>query len=100
MIRELATVLSNEQCYEGGYVAWFDAPTLAATGHTPGQFVMVRCSDEGGDPEFSRAFSYHRAEEGRIALLYAVAGRGTAWLAGRRRGDTVSLYGPLGNGFR
>ncbi len=100
MIREQATVLSNESCYEGGYVIWLDAPNLAAAGHTPGQFVMVRCSPEGGDPEFSRAFSYHRAEEGRIALLYNVAGRGTAWLAGRRRGDSVSLYGPLGNGFR
>lgn len=100
MIREEATVLSNEPCCEGGYVIWLDAPNLAAAGHTPGQFVMVRCAPEGGDPEFSRAFSYHRAEEGRIALLYAVAGRGTAWLAARRRGDTVSLYGPLGNGFR
>ena len=77
MIREEATVLSNEPCYEGGYVIWLDAPNLAAAGHTPGQFVMVRCAPEGGDPEFSRAFSYHRAEEGRIALLYTVAGRGT-----------------------
>ena len=100
MIREQATVLSNEPCYEGGYILWLDAPALAAAGHTPGQFVMVHCAPEGGSPEFARAFSYHRAGEGRIALLYAVAGRGTGWLAGRRRGDAVSLYGPLGKGFR
>ena len=91
MIRERATVLTNEPCYEGGYVLWLDAPALAAAGHTPGQFVMVHCAPEGGSPEFARAFSYHRAGEGRIALLYAVAGRGTGWLAGRRRGDAVSL---------
>ena len=29
-----------------------------------------------------------------------MTGRGTAWLARRRRGDAVSLYGPLGKGFR
>ena len=100
MIREHATVLSNEACYEGGYIIWLDSPRLAATGHQPGQFVMVRCAPEGGEPMFSRAFSVHRAKEGRIALLYAVFGRGTDWLVTRRRGDAVPLYGPLGKGFR
>ena len=31
MIREEATVLSNEPCYEGGHVIWLDAPALAAS---------------------------------------------------------------------
>jgi len=34
-----------------------------------------------------------------VALLYRVAGRGTALLADRRVGDTVQVFGPLGNGF-
>ena len=32
MIREQATVLSNEPCYEGGFVVGLDAPALAAGG--------------------------------------------------------------------
>jgi dihydroorotate dehydrogenase electron transfer subunit len=99
MNTETATVLSNEEVYEGGFVAWFQAPGLAANVE-PGQFVMVHCSSEGLDPFFARAFSYHRLDGDRFALLYNVVGRGTAWLADRRRGDRVRAYGPLGNGFR
>ena len=100
MIRERATVLSNEPSHEGGIVLWLDAPALAAAGHAPGQFVMVHCTPDGAEPMFARAFSIHRRAEGRIAILYAVTGRGTGWLAERRRGHALSLYGPLGKGFR
>lgn len=99
MIIERATVISNEEVYAGGRVAWFSAPRLAA--HTqPGQFVMVHCSTEGIDPMFARAFSYHRLDGDRFALLYNTVGRGTGWLAERTRGDLVGMYGPLGRGFR
>ncbi|MGI8927770.1 MAG: dihydroorotate dehydrogenase electron transfer subunit [Tepidiformaceae bacterium] len=99
MISEEASVLSNEQVYEGGYLAWFHGPGLAAKTE-PGQFVMVHCSAEGMDPLFARAFSYHRVDGARFALLYSDTGRGTGWLAGRVRGDRVRMYGPLGKGFR
>ncbi|MBI2765234.1 MAG: dihydroorotate dehydrogenase electron transfer subunit [Chloroflexi bacterium] len=96
---ETAMVLSTERAYEGALITWFHAPGLTANAD-PGQFVMVHCSADGGDPMFARAFSYHRIDGDRFALLYAVVGRGTAWLAGRQRGDQVRMYGPLGNGFR
>lgn len=96
---ESAAVISTEQVYEGGWVTWFQAPELSR-GTAPGQFVMVHCSAEQTDPMFARAFSYHRLEGDRFALLYNVAGRGTAWLADRRPGELVTAYGPLGRGFR
>ena len=99
MIITGAAVLSTEPAYQGAYVTWFHAPELAA-GVEPGQFVMAHCSAEGLDPMFARAFSYHRLDGDRFALLYQVSGRGTAWLSERRRGDVVRMYGPLGNGFR
>lgn len=99
MIVERAPVLSVERVYENGYVAWFHSPELAA-GAEAGQFVMVHCSHEGLDPMFARAFSYHRVDGDRFAVLFAVVGKGTAWLAQRERGDLVRMYGPLGNGFR
>jgi dihydroorotate dehydrogenase electron transfer subunit len=96
---EDASVLSTEAAYEGGFVTWFQGPALTK-GVQPGQFVMVHCSEERLDPMFARAFSYHRVDGDRFAVLYNSVGRGTDWLAQRRRGDTVRIYGPLGNGFR
>lgn len=64
---------------------------------------MVRTSD-GYDPLLRRPFSIHRVrlgegEQGALALLFAVVGRGTSWLAQRKEGDSIDLLGPLGNGF-
>jgi len=96
---ETATVLANETAYEGARLMWFGAPSVAARVE-PGQFVMAHCSDDGIDPFFARAFSYHRIDGDRFAILFSVVGKGTAWLAGRRPGDPVRLYGPLGNGLK
>ena len=96
---ETTTILSTEEVYDGGFVTWFLAPELAA--HVqPGQFVMAHCSVEGMDPMFARAFSYHRVDGDRFALLYNVVGKGTRWLAQQERGTPVRMYGPLGNNYR
>lgn len=99
MIIEPATVLSTEPAFEGAFVTWFHSPGLAANVE-PGQFVMAHCSFERTDPMFARAFSYHRIDSDRFALLYSVVGRGTTWLSERQRGERVLMYGPLGNGYR
>jgi len=60
---------------------------------------MVRCSEECILP---RPFSIHKLDnKGNIALCFAVLedGKGTGWLSQRHIGDTVELFGPLGNGF-
>ncbi len=49
---------------------------------------------------FARAFSYHRVDGDRFALLYNVVGKGTRWLAQQERGTPVRMYGPLGNNYR
>ena len=99
MIIEDVTLLSTERAYDGGYVSWFQAPRLSAR-KTPGQFVMVHCSQERTDPMFARAFSYYRVDGDRFAILYNVVGRGTTWLAAQPAGTVVRMYGPLGNGVR
>ena len=65
----------------------------------PGQFVMVRCGDECVLP---RPFSIHQVNDnGDVSLYFAVleSGKGTHWLSQRETGDSVQLFGPLGNGF-
>lgn len=96
---ETATIISTEPAYDGGYITWFNAPLLAANVQ-PGQFVMVHCSSDGKSPMFARAFSYHRIEGDRFALLYNVVGKGTRWLIEQPNGTGVRMYGPLGNEFR
>ncbi len=77
-----------------------EAPELAAVAQ-PGQFAMLGCGS-GLDPFLRRPLSIHRAQgaAGTVSFLYRVRGRGTEWLAARRRGEAVSLLGPLGRGFR
>ncbi|MEO9255637.1 MAG: hypothetical protein ABI305_08865, partial [Tepidiformaceae bacterium] len=82
---ETATIISTEPAYEGGYITWFNAPSLAANVQS-GQFVMVHCSTDGKDPMFARAFSYHRLDGDRFALLYNIVGKGTRWLVEQPNG--------------
>ncbi len=96
---ESAVVISNDLVYENTYVTWFHAPELTS-GVSPGQFIMVHCSDNARDPYFARAFSYHRLDRERFAILYTVVGKGTAYLSTLKGGDIVKAYGPLGKGFR
>lgn len=93
------------------------APDIAATAR-PGQFVMVHC---GPDTTLRRPLSIHFIQDdGCINILFACAtkfhnifpppffretekttinGIGTSWLAQRKPGETVSILGPLGNGY-
>ncbi|MFC2039382.1 dihydroorotate dehydrogenase electron transfer subunit [Chloroflexota bacterium] len=96
-----ALVLSNVEVMPGVRLLWADAPEIASLAQ-PGQFVMVRCS-EGYQPLLRRPLSIHRVAPlplpSRLALLFAVVGRGTRWLAQRKQGDAIDLLGPLGQGF-
>jgi dihydroorotate dehydrogenase electron transfer subunit len=79
----------------GTYLMWLDCPEISYEAR-PGQFVMARCGEE---TVLRRPLSIHRIEGDKFALLYAVIGQGTQWLAERRPGDTLDVFGPLGNGF-
>ena len=81
----------------GSWIIWLRCPEIAQEAK-PGQFVMVCCGKELTLP---RPFSIHQISGDHLALFYAVweGGKGTNWLSQRQLGDTVELFGPLGNGF-
>jgi len=91
----LAPVISNSEVMPGTRLIWLESPLITATAR-PGQFVMVRC---GEDTLLRRPLSVHQADGGKIALLFTIAGRGTHWLSQRQTGETVDIFGPLGNGY-
>ncbi len=64
----------------------------------PGQFIMLQVS-EHTDPLLRRPFSLCWIENTAVEILYAIAGRGTAIMAGWETGRVVNFIGPLGKGF-
>lgn len=64
----------------------------------PGQFVHLRVPGLE-EAVLRRPFSIYRAKGKSLSILYKQVGRGTAAMAALRKGDKLSLIGPLGNGF-
>ncbi len=77
------------------HLIWLESPQIAAIAR-PGQFIMVRC---GEDALLRRPLSVHQIDGGKMALLVAIVGKGSRWLSQRQIGDTIDIFGPLGNGF-
>jgi dihydroorotate dehydrogenase electron transfer subunit len=94
-----AEIIQQEEILPGYYRVTLSA-FLAAIAAKPGQFLHVRCGSTL-DPLLRRPLSIHAVnrERGEISLFYRIVGRGTALLAGKRKGEKVNLLGPLGSGF-
>jgi dihydroorotate dehydrogenase electron transfer subunit len=71
---------------------------------TPGQFFMIRPSS-GSDPLLGRPFAlydtYHDDDGGLagVEFGFVVVGKLTSLMSTWKAGDTVEVWGPLGNGF-
>lgn len=97
-----AEVVSNEEIAAGLRLLWLKTPKIGRP--TPGQFLMVRCSD-GIQPLLRRPLSIHRIDntnrgsQGDLALLYSISGPGTSLLLEKGLGEKVNVIGPLGRGF-
>jgi dihydroorotate dehydrogenase electron transfer subunit len=93
-----ATIRSHQPAGRGYYRLVLNTPEVAAAA-LPGQFVMLRVS-ENMDPLLARPFGISSIpSKASIEILYRVVGSGTALLTRRSVGQTLSLLGPLGNGF-
>jgi dihydroorotate dehydrogenase electron transfer subunit len=93
-----ATVKSNAEVMPNIYLLWAKAPAIVKAAQ-PGQFVMVRSSNDN-DRLLRRPLGIHRVDDkGEIALLYETVGKGTEWLAQRQKGEPLDVIGPLGRGF-
>jgi dihydroorotate dehydrogenase electron transfer subunit len=95
---EEAEILSHETFAEGQHLLRLHAPECARHAE-PGNFVHLQC-----DPlrPLRRPISLLRVSttEGWVELLYKVVGEGTALLAHRKPGESISLLGPIGAPFQ
>ena len=95
--KETAGVLSQREIAPGIYDMWIE--TCLAAEAKPGQFICVYPRDKS--TLLPRPISICEVREDRKALriVYRVAGRGTGEFSRYREGESVSVMGPLGNGF-
>jgi dihydroorotate dehydrogenase electron transfer subunit len=71
----------------------------------PGHFLAVQVGGPQSSMLLRRAFAISKVKErgvygGTVEFVFAVNGKGTAWLASRRPQDKIDIVGPLGKPFR
>jgi dihydroorotate dehydrogenase electron transfer subunit len=93
--RHETMVLARREPAAGVVVTEVRAPALAASAR-PGQFVMVV---PPGSDAASIALGVYDTSGDTASLLFFVAGARTRALASVKPGETLTLLGPLGNGF-
>ncbi len=63
----------------------------------PGQFLHINLCDER--IVLRRPFSIHGVFGKKVQILFRAKGRGTSVLSQKKKGDSLKVLGPLGNGF-
>ncbi|MFN3534641.1 MAG: dihydroorotate dehydrogenase electron transfer subunit [Desulfatiglandales bacterium] len=94
----MAVVLSNREVSRDLFLLRLWVP-FQMRESKPGQFVMLKVGTSH-DPLLRRPFSLYKVREREVEILFKVRGKATSMMRNLRDGDTVSLMGPLGNGFR
>ncbi|MCS7045151.1 MAG: dihydroorotate dehydrogenase electron transfer subunit [Gemmataceae bacterium] len=103
VVQGLVSILEQKSLARDTYLLRLEAPLIGQM-IRPGQFVMLRLLG-GNDPLLARPFALYDTvldDQGRVIgidIVYLVVGKATSRLAQLRAGDTVEIWGPLGNGF-
>jgi dihydroorotate dehydrogenase electron transfer subunit len=95
---EKTKIVSNNRIAPDHYIMEVASAHLARNS-SPGQFVSVRVQERTTDPLLRIPLGVHSIGKSRIKLLYKVVGSGTSLLSSKKKGDTLDILGPLGNGF-
>jgi dihydroorotate dehydrogenase electron transfer subunit len=99
-------ILKNVKIKSIYFLLEIDCPSIANEAK-PGQFVMIRISDDPY-PLLRRPFSIYKSysanhskkgKRGHLFILYKKVGKGTQKMSALKKGQAVNLIGPLGNGF-
>ncbi|MFC1607885.1 dihydroorotate dehydrogenase electron transfer subunit [Candidatus Latescibacterota bacterium] len=94
-----AGIIQTENRGNFTYIVTLSCETIARE-VVAGQFVQVRVGT-GTDPFLRRTFSVFGVDRSRglVKLMIDAIGPGTELLAGTKHGCSLSVIGPLGNGF-
>lgn len=97
-IKKKVSVEENIMISEDIFSMWLIAPEIAEAAY-PGQFISLYCNN--GSRLLPRPISICEIDtvNGRVRLVYRIAGKGTGEFAAMKSGDMIEAMGPLGNGF-
>jgi dihydroorotate dehydrogenase electron transfer subunit len=99
MSEEAVSIEFNRQTGKDTWLMGFRSADLAQVAQ-PGQFLMIHLGRETKDPLLRRPFSIHGIRDrNQLMILYKVVGKGTLLLSALKEDDSISVIGPLGNGF-
>ncbi len=99
MLEEVVHIEYNRQIGKDTWLMGFRSPDLASVSQ-PGQFLMIHLDRITKDPLLRRPLSIHRIQDrNKLMILYKIVGKGTSLLSTLKEDDTISVIGPLGEGF-
>ena len=98
MDRYTAKVFSQSELMTDIYSLWLEAPELVSRAHS-GQFVSLYTNDASRLLPRPISIADLDKDNGRIRLVYRIAGEGTRQFSELAEGDTIDIIGPLGNGY-
>lgn len=95
--KEQAVVCAQQQIAAGIYDMWIE--TSIAQQARPGQFISVYTQDKSALLPRPISICETDKQNGRLRIVYRVAGKGTAEFSTYKKGDRIDVLGALGNGF-
>jgi dihydroorotate dehydrogenase electron transfer subunit len=98
MIQTRVKLIKNIEVSAGYCKIILSCPGLARLAK-PGQFIEIKVTDNH-ECLLRRPFSIHRAYGSNIEILFEIIGKGTEFLSQKKRGESLDIIGPLGNGFK
>ena len=93
-----AEIIKQEFLIEDIYSMWIKCPSVAADAHS-GQFLSLYSKDSSR--LLPRPISICEIDKkvGSIRLVYRTVGAGTKEFSKLKKGDTIDIIGPIGNGY-
>lgn len=97
-MKRKVVIAENVEIAKDIYSMWLNASDIARNAK-PGQFVSLYSRD--GSKLLPRPISICEIdkEQGKVRLVYRIAGNGTRDIAGMKEAESIEAMGPLGNGF-
>ena len=93
-----AEITKQEHLVDDVYSMWIKCPTIVAEAHS-GQFVSLYTKNAARILPRPISICEVDKKAGSLRLVYRTAGKGTTEFSTYKKGDTIDVLGPIGNGY-
>ena len=93
-----AEITKQDHLVDDVYSMWIKCPSIAAEAHS-GQFVSLYTKNAARILPRPISICEVDKKAGSLRLVYRTAGKGTTEFSTYKKGDTIDMLGPIGNGY-